>query len=93
MKIKPIKNEKELYNIARYNKNVKGNHLEIIHGLGNLEKKRFAALSMLTIIDQSGMLSSVIKDLHNTDFEKIINKVSSNSEMIIDNTFLKDDGK
>ena len=85
MKIKPVINDKSIYNLVRYNENILTHHNGIKHGLCNSEKKDYSVMVLLSLI----YLSDYFDTDDDTDtIKKAIYKAYKN----VNNTFLKDGG-
>ena len=54
MKIKPIKNDISLYDTARFNENVKGNHVLVRRGEISSDKKEYANISLFSLMSICG---------------------------------------
>lgn len=62
MKIKPI-NVKLFCNRARFNENVFGKHLQIIKGKENTDKKDYASIMILNMMDEKGLFNVVFEQV------------------------------
>lgn len=93
MKFKPLNKEENILELARFNKNVEGKHISASHGVGSQDKRNFAALCLLGIMSQTKEFDEVVKNDKDARLKDIIIKLTNSASLIIDKTFLKDDGK
>ncbi len=63
MKIKPIINEKDICNTARYNQNTKGTHLFITDGEISEKKQDYSNIVILSLMYKRGFLNSSIDQM------------------------------
>ena len=85
--------EEKICDIARYNKKVIGKHISVYHGVGSHEKKQYAGLCSFAIMCQRGYANNISNQIGDNSLKSIMNYMFSNSELLIDKTFLKDDRK
>lgn len=93
MKFKPINRENGLLETTRYNKNVVGKHISVSHSFGSQDKRNYAALCMLGIMSKTEDFDRIVESNKEAKFVDIMNRMIDNASLIVDKTFLKDDGK
>ncbi len=92
MKIKPIIKEESVYDIVRYNPNVTGVHLNIRHGSCSKDKKDYANLVLLSLMNLSGLTQEARSELgQDASGKKLMSKIIDNATKEVNNTFLKDE--
>ena len=93
MKFKPLNKDENILQLARYNKNIDKKHASISHGFGSQEKRHYAALSMLGIMSYTKYYDDILKNEDNLRLLDVVNRLVNSASLVVDKTFLKDDGK
>ena len=85
MKIRSI-NSNELCNKARYNENITSPHLQITKSSGNSDKKDYASIMLLSLMDERGLFDIAFSRIETDESLDIVNELfnsaSSNNNEI-----------
>ena len=78
MKIRSI-NSNELCNKARYNENITSPHLQITKSSGNSDKKDYASIMLLSLMDERGLFDIAFSRVEEDDSLSIVNEIFNNA--------------
>lgn len=83
MKIKSI-NSNELCNEARYNKNITSPHLQVTKSSGNADKKDYASIMILSLMDERGFFDVAFSKVEMDNSLDIVNEMLDNASSNVD---------
>lgn len=88
MKIKSLNND-NIMDSVRYNQNTSGTHLQIKKGFFSQEKRDFASICLLSLMQENGLVlyennpNEMISKMNENSLLQIKNYHSSNKEMVL----------
>jgi len=78
MKIRAI-NSNDLCNSVRFNRNITSSHLQIKKSRGNTDKRDYASIMLLNLMDERGLFDIAFEQVETKESMDIVNKMFDNA--------------